>query len=129
MNFMLQHLKFLSFIPCEREKLQLERRHYYVVLNLPGCDCVKLLELPKPSSGEDCHTVLNAFLYPSLSHCSALPLTYDQAFFFFGRSAKVWQRERRQSGEGRKTQRLIQLLHESSGTPCLLTRCYLVSCF
>ena len=29
--------KCFSFIPREREKLQLERRHYHAVLNLPDC--------------------------------------------------------------------------------------------
>ena len=36
-------------------------------------------------------------------------------------SAKVWQRESRRSGEGRKKEHLIQLLDESSAAPCLLT--------
>ena len=44
-------------------------------------------------------------------------------------SAKVWRWESRQSGEGGKKECLIQLLHESSAAPYLLTRCYLVSYF
>ena len=48
---------------------------------------------------------------------------------FFGGARKCGSSESRRSGEGRKKQRRIQLLHESSAASCLLTRCYLVSCF
>ena len=91
---MLQHLKCFSFIPCEREKLQLEHRHYHAVLNLPGCDCVKFIDYQNLRLVKIATPYFkNAFLYRSLSHCSALPLTYDQVFFFSGERESVAARE------------------------------------
>ena len=47
----------------------------------------------------------------------------------FGGARKCGSSQSRRSGEGRRKQRLIQLLHESSAASCFLTRCYFVSCF
>ena len=47
-------------------------------------------------------------------------LTCDQAFFFSGERESVAARELA-VGRREKKERLIQLLHESSAAPCLLT--------
>ena len=58
-----------------------------------------------------------------------LKITCDQALFFSGEHESVAARESAVGEKNEKKERLIQLLHKLSAAPCLLMRCYLVSCF
>ena len=72
---------------------------------------------------------MNYIISFSLLIISFLPLRQSNlrsGVPFWG-GARKYGNERVGGSERKKKERLIQLLHESSAAPCLLTQCYLVS--